>query len=171
MNRRNPETSVIAENSASNRCPRTYFLVGNLIGGRVAPASNLSGGRPLPASAGGAPASAGPPLDEDDDDDDDPDELELLDPLEDDDDVEDELEDELDDDDVGFVGVPTICTGAANLARSIGILSSPWKHILGEPSVRLSQILNPSGHSAVPMQIREQNPGPEGASVFFTHKP
>lgn len=128
MNRHNPETSVNAEFSDSNSRSRTYFLVGNLSfnSGRCGPASRTRGGRVFPASAGGAPASAGAPLLDDDED-------EL-----DDDDADEELDD---DDDVDFVGVPTICTGAANFARSIGILSSPRKHILGEESVKLSQIL------------------------------
>lgn len=116
-------------------------------------------------------------------DDPEPEELDELDELDDDeldddelvgDEPDDELDDELDDEDVvGFVVVvPPTCCGATNFTRSpIGILSSPSRHILLAPSLMLSQILYPSGHSPVPWQVREQNPGSAGASAFFTHKP
>jgi hypothetical protein len=116
-------------------------------------------GRPIGVAEGAAA-----PLDDDDEDDDD------------DDDDEDDDEDDDDEDDVaevaGFVCVPTDWGGATNFTRSpMGILSSPRRQTLLAPSVTLSQILYPSAHSADPRQVREQKPGPFGASAVLMHMP
>lgn len=146
---------------------RYFFGTGSSIRGRTLLGSAVGSG---PSFVG----NVNTPDDELEDelDDDELDELDVA-PDELDEDVPDELAelDELDELDVDTFGCGPSGCGATYCERSIGILSSPRKHILFAPSVRLSQTLYPSGHSPEPWHVREQKPAAPGASAFFTHSP